>query len=150
MWFLLAPNAVANRAKPLVPSGDVNSASNRLWFSHGLQYADHFRCRYTSGHGVHGTVPHRALRIHEKDRRLGDAALLPWVVEIPGFDDAPLRIAQNRERQGQLEPQCLRLFRCIHRDRDEARPRRTDFLVVLAVVHQLAEAEGSPMAAIEE
>src|SRR5512146_67865 len=59
-------------------------------------------------------------------------------------------IAKNRKRQRQLSPQRLRFIGCIDRNSYYARARRTDFRVVLSVIRQLAEAERSPIAAIEE
>ena len=71
-------------------------------------------------------------------------------VDAPVPNDATFRIAQNRKRQRELTPQGLRFVGRIHRDSHYARARRPDFQVVLSVVRQLAEAERSPITAIEE
>jgi hypothetical protein len=113
------------------------------------QHADYFRCWRARSHRVDSSVAYPSVRLNDKDRGLGDAAPLLRVVEIPLANDAPLRIAQNRERQTQPASQGLRLFKRIYGDGHNARPGCADSLVMVAIVRQLAEAEGSPVAAIK-
>src|ERR1035441_5242732 len=96
------------------------------------------------------SVTYHLAGVNNEDGWLGDAAFLAGVVDAPVPNDATFRIAQNRKRQREVNPQALLFVGCIHRDGHYARARRPDFQVVLSVVRQLAEAERSPITAIEE
>src|ERR1035441_8766701 len=96
------------------------------------------------------SVTYHLAGVNNEDGWLGDAAFLAGVVDAPVPNDATLGIAQNRKRQTEVNPQGLRCVGCIHRDSHYARARRPDFQVALSVVRQLAEAERSPITAIEE
>jgi len=63
--------------------------------------------------------------------------------------DAPLHIRQNWEGQVQFLAHRFGFVGRVNRDRRDARARRANFTVVVAVIRQLAEAEGSPVTAKE-
>jgi hypothetical protein len=150
MSLRLPLNAIPNRAYPIGKQRDVKSASNRLRFS-GILYQGNNLGRWHAPHNrVHRSVTYHLAGVNNEDGWLGDAAFLAGVVDAPVPNDATFSIAQNRKRQREVNPQGLRFVGCIHRDSHYARARRPDFQVVLSVVRQLAEAERSPITAIEE
>lgn len=117
---------------------DVNLAPNRLPSRSGTQNAEDLRCRHARGDVIYFRVANGAITIDDEDGRLGDAAILPRVVDIPILNDAPLGVAQNRKREPQLAPQCFRFRGRIDGYGRDTGPRRVDFCVVVAVIRQLA------------
>ncbi len=152
LYFLvsLPANDVPNRSHPVRQWRDENSAPNRRRFSGRLQQANDLGRRDPPHNRVHRSVTHDPVLIDNEDCRLSDTAFLACIADIPILDDAPLRIAQNRKRQRKLSTHALGRCRRIYRDGYYACGRRPDFRVVVSVVRQLAEAERSPIAAIEE
>ncbi len=146
----LSPNQVAYPAEPLAQSRYVRPPANLLARSHGLQHEQHFRRRHARSDPIDRRITHRPISLNDKGRRLRNATLLPPVIYVPLLDDAAVRIAQYWERQIQFAPQCLRCLLNIYGDSGQAGPGRADFLVMIPVVRQLAEAEWSPRATIEE
>jgi len=86
----------------------------------------------------------------DKKGRVGDSSFLARIVDIPGLDDASPRIAQDRKWQGQLLPQCFGSVGSIDGGGDSGSTGRADFVEMLAVIRQLANAERSPTAAVKE
>jgi hypothetical protein len=69
---------------------------------------------------------------------------------VPFPDDAACRVAQDHERQPQVPAHRLGRLGRIDRHRHDISAGGPDFAIAVAVVRQLAEAEGSPMAAVEQ
>ena len=99
---------------------------------------------------VHRSVTDYLVEIDHEDGWFGDAASFSRVVDVPVFDNASFRIAQNRKRQCELSSQGLRCFARIDRNSHQARARRPDVRIVFAIIRQLAEAKRSAIPAIEE
>lgn len=144
------PKAVANRAKPLGWSGDIDFSLSRTIPSGRLQHADDFRSWHARGNGIHRAVAHCAIAVNDKDCRFGNPTLVPRIIDIPLLYHAPFCITQNRKRQVQLKAQLFRFFRRIHRNGHDTGPGGVEFMIMPAVIRQLAETERSPMSAIEE
>jgi hypothetical protein len=60
------------------------------------------------------------------------------------------RVGQNQKGQSQVKPQGLRFFGRIHRNRNDVRAGCANLRIVLTVIRQLAEAERSPVTAVEQ
>ena len=90
-------------------------------FRAGLQNADDLRSWDPRGHGIDCRVADSTIWTDNKDGGFGDAAFLAWVVDVPLLDEAFPGIAQDRKRQGQLLPQCLRSIWRIDRNSYELR-----------------------------
>ena len=150
MSLRLPLNEIPNRAYPIGKLRDVEFASNRLRPS-GILYQGNNLGRWHALHNcVHRSKTYHPAGVKNEDGWLGDAAFLAGVVDAPLPNHATVGIAQDRKRQREVNPQRLRFVRSIHRHGHYACARRPDFQVVLSVVRQLAEAESSPIAAIEE
>jgi len=141
---------VADPANPIGQPWNVGPSAGRPALSRRLQHQDHFGCRHARNDAIDCCVAHRPISLDDKGRRLRNSTLLPRIIDVPLLNDTALRIAQDREGKIQVTLQRLRYFRGIYGDRDNSGPGRADLLVVIAVVHQLAEAEWSPRATVEE
>jgi hypothetical protein len=128
----------------------MDSASHRLPFGGILQQGNNFGRRHTSYYGVYRCVTYCMAGVDNEDGWLGDPAFHSWIVNAPVLNDSTFCIAQNWKRQREICTQGFRFGGCIHRNSYDARARGLDFQVVLPIVRQLAEAESSPIAAIEE
>ncbi len=149
------PNSVSsseekptNGAVELPDMRDVCLAPSRRPFARP-QNANYFRRRYARGHAVNLGVAHHAIASDHEYSRLGDAALLPRIINVPLFYEAAFGIAQNWKREPQFAPQGLGSLRRINGNGREVRPGGADLFVVVAVIRQLAKAERSPVSAIE-
>jgi len=87
----------------------VKRASNRLPFGGILQQGNNRGRRYTPHNRVHRRVTRHVAGINNEDGWLGDAALLSRIVDTLVPNNATFHIAQNRKRQSEVNPQCLRL-----------------------------------------
>lgn len=94
-------------------------------------------------------IAHPAVAIDDENGRPSDAALFFRVVNVPLLHDAPLRITQDRKWQVQLLAHRFGFPGRVNRDCRDARTCRANFAVVLTVIRQLAETEGSPVTAKE-
>jgi hypothetical protein len=95
-------------------------------------------------------VAHGAVTIDDENGWSCDAALFACVVNIPLLHDTAFRVTQDWKWQPQLLAHCFGFFEPVDRDGSDARARRANFAVLLAVIRQLAEAEGSPVPAKED
>lgn len=129
---------------------DVKSPAGGSHWPGTSENAEGFRRRNAHGYGVHRNVAHGKVAANDENCGFGDPSLFAPVIDIPVLNDASFRIAQNGEWQTELATQGFGSFRRIHRDAGKGRAGRTDFLVMLAIIRQLAEAERSPRAAIED
>ena len=143
-------NGVPNSAEEVCRGWDVALSPGWRRCRRRLQKADDLWRGRAARHAVHRHVADDAVGIDDEHGRLRDAAPLAGVVDAPFPDDAAFRVAQNHERQPQVPPHCLGRLRRIDRHRHNISAAVPDFAVVVAVVRQLTEAEGSPVAAIEE
>lgn len=114
------------------------------------QEGSDFRRGHARGNGVNGRETNEATWIEDENRRFGNAAFLPGIVNVPVLDYTTICVAQDGERQMQFAPHGFRFFGRVDGDRGEICAARTNFLIVVAVIRQLAETEGSPMASIEK
>ena len=114
------------------------------------QEGSDFRRGNARGNGVNGRETDEASGIEDENRRFGNAAFLPGIVNVPVLDYTTICVAQDGERQMQFAPHGFRFFGRVDGDRGEICAARTNFLIVVAVIRQLAETEGSPMASIEK
>ena len=94
-------------------------------------------------------IAHPAVAIDDENGRPSDAALFFRVVNVPLLHDAPLRITQDRKWQVQLLAHRFGFPGRVNRDCRDVRTCRANFAVVLTVIRQLAETEGSPVTAKE-
>lgn len=72
------------------------------------------------------------------------------IVNVPIADDAALGIAQDRKGQIELAAHPFRFLLWIYGNSEDACSRRTNGVVVLTIIRQLAEAERSPVATIKK
>lgn len=113
------------------------------------QEGSDFRRGHARGNSVNGRETDEASGIEDENRRFGNAAFLLGIVDVPVLDYTTICVAQDGERQMQFAPNGFRFFGRVDGNRDEICAARTNFLIVVAVIRQLAETEGSPMASIE-
>ena len=106
--------------------------------------------RYAERNSVGCGVSDHLARVDDEDGRLSNAASLGGVVEIPGLDDSAFGVAQHWKRQREVKTQGFGLGGWVYRDSRYVCAGGLDLRVMVAVVRQLAEAESSPVAAIEE
>jgi hypothetical protein len=121
MSLHLPLNVIPNRAYPIGKQRDVKSASNSLRSSGILQQGNNLGCWHAPHNRVHRSEAYHLAGVNDEDGWLGDAAFLAGVVNAPVLNDATFRIAQNRKRQREVNPQSLRFVGCIHRDSHYAR-----------------------------
>lgn len=114
------------------------------------QEGSDFRRGHARGNGVNGRETNEASGIEDENRRFGNAAFLLGVVNVPLLDNATICVAQDAEGQAQFAPHGFGFVGRVDGDRDEICAARTNFLIVVAIIRQLAETEGSPMAPIEK
>lgn len=114
------------------------------------QEGSDFRRGHARGNGVNGRETDEASGIEDENRRFGDAAFLPGIVNVPVLDNATSCVAQDAEGQAQFAPHGFGFFGRVDGDRGEICAARANFLIAAAVIRQLAETEGSPMASIEK
>lgn len=124
-------------------------ATGRI-LAHVPQEGSDFRRWNARGNGVNGRETDEASGIEDENRRFGNAAFLPGIVNVPVLDNATICVAQDREGQVQFAPHGFGFFGRVDGNRDEICAARTNFLIAAAVIRQLAETEGSPMASIEK
>jgi hypothetical protein len=136
--------------KPIRGPRNIDSPPYYVGPSRLLQKVNDLGGPNPHGHRIHRRILNDAIRINHKHCRLGDPAVLPRIEDVPVTHNLPFRIAQNRERQRKLFAQGFGNFRWIHRHSHQARTRRLESEVVVAIIRQLAKAERSPTAAIEE
>jgi len=111
---------------------------------------DDFQGRHAGRNAADNDASYSAVRTDDKDRRFRDTTPLARIVDIPLPDQAPLCVTQDRKWQRELFPQDFRLFRRIRGNGDEFSTGRANFIVVVAVIRQLANTKRSPATAIEE
>lgn len=124
-------------------------ATGRI-LAHVPQEGSDFRSGNARGNSVNGRETDEASGIEDENRRFGNAAFLPGIVNVPVLDNATICVAQDGERQMQFAPNGFGFFGRVDGNRDEICAARTNFLIAAAVIRQLAETEGSPMASIEK
>lgn len=103
-----------------------------------------------SGDSIDLDVADAAVTVDDEGGWLRDTPVFPWVVKTPLLHDTAVGVSQDREGQGEVSPQRLRLCGCIDGDDDQISARSADGVVVIAVVRQLAVTKRSPMASIEQ
>jgi hypothetical protein len=100
-------------------------------------------------HAVDRGETHAPLAVEHERGRHGDAPLLERVEQIPVAHHLPLDVAPNWEGHAQRPPQMLGALRLIHRQGGDAISRPQKGVRTVAIIRQLADAEGSPVAAVE-
>lgn len=145
-------DAIAEGAEEADEAGDDAFAAGLG--GHGLngskQEIDDGGGRDARGGAVNGLEADAAIAINDENGRLGDAALFGFVEDAPFADDAALRIAEDREGQAQLPADTIGKPRRIHGDGDQISAGLANLRVEVAILRQLAEAEGSPETTIEK
>ncbi len=145
-----ASKGVAKGTNPVPKLRNVTLTQYFMTFRAGLQHQKDLRRWDARGHGIYCRVADSTILTDNKDGGFGDAAFLARIVDVPLLDDAPPGIAQDRKRQGQLLPQCLGSIWRIDGRGYKRGASCTNLVVTLAVIRQLAEAEWSPIPAVEE
>lgn len=101
-------------------------------------------------HAIDGREAHASLAVDYERGRDGNAALLPRVEQVPVAHHLPPDIAQNWEWQPHRAPQVLSALWLVHRQGDDAITRPQKIIGPVAIIRQLTDAEGSPVAAVED
>jgi hypothetical protein len=116
----------------------------------GLKNAQDVGSGDTCDGGINGSVEDCSIATEDEDGRYGDPTLFAGIVDAPLLDHAFAGVAENREGQAKVVAQGCRLGGRIDGNGNYVRAGRADFIVVCGIVRQLAEAEGSPIAAVKE
>src|SRR5487761_233515 len=105
---------------------------------------------HARGRHVDRAVAHDAAAIDNENRRAGYPAFLFRVVNIPLLHDEAFPVRQNWKWEAQFAAHGFGFFRRVDRDSGDVCTRSANFIVMVAIVRQLAEAERSPMPAKED
>jgi hypothetical protein len=141
---------IANREDDVREAGEISFASGRGRLARGLQNTHDVRRGNAGEGGVNGSVQNTAVLAEDEDRREGDAAFFSWIEDAPVLDHLLVGIAENVERQTKIVTQRGGLQGRIDGNGNQVRAGGANFIVVRRVIRQLAEAEGSPIAAEKE
>jgi hypothetical protein len=141
---------VPNATEEVSRGRDVVFSPGGWTFCSRLQKADDLWWSYAARYAIHRRVANGTVGIDNEQGRLCDAAPLAGVVDVPFPNHPPRRVAQDHERQPQVPPHRFGRLRRIDRYADNISAGGPDFVIVVAIIRQLAEAEGSPMSAVEE
>jgi len=141
---------VTKCAEPIGRPGNVSFPPDLAIRICGLQQGEYFGSRNACGDGIYRGEAHRAIPVDQKSRGLGNSVLFPRIVDVPLDDHSPPGVAQDGEGKIQIATHGPRFFLGVHRHGSDTGAGRADRGVVVAVVRQLAKAEGSPIAAIEQ
>ena len=128
---------------------DVNLAF-RFVLSSTAENANDFARRNPCRDVIYFGILDGPIAIDDEYYRLGNATLLLGIINTPILDHPPLGIAQNGKGQPQLAADCFGFDWRIDAHGHNVGPGRADFLVMIAVIRQLAKTEWSPIAAIED
>jgi hypothetical protein len=100
-------------------------------------------------HAVDGAKQHAPLAVNRERSRHSDAPFFVSVQQIPLAHHLPFHVAPNWKAHAQRLPQMLSALRLIHRQSDDAISRTQKCVRSVAIIRQLADAERSPLAAVE-
>jgi hypothetical protein len=143
-------NGVPNSPEEVSRGRDVAFSPGWRRVRPRLQKSDDFWRNYAARYAVHRCVANSAVGTDDEHGRFCNTAPLAGVVDVPFPNHAACCIAQDHERQPQVPPHRFGGLRRINRHGGKISAGGPDFVIVVAVIRQLAEAEGSPVAAIEE
>jgi hypothetical protein len=99
---------------------------------------------------VDGGEAHPAVRRENEDRRFRDPSFFARIVYVPLAHDVASRIRQNWKGKTKVVAHGLRLFGRVDRNGYQGRAGGTQRRIEVAIFRQLAKAERSPVASIEE
>jgi hypothetical protein len=140
----------ANRSNPVGDARYAKLATNLLTFRRQPKHAHQLRSRHPDGDSVDCRITYSAVMRDKKDRGFGDTASLAWVQDAPSPDKPPFCVAKNWKRQVELPPDGFGFCRFIDRDGRYACAGSVESVVIIAVLRQLAEAERSSVATVEQ
>ncbi len=86
----------------------------------------------------------------DEDSWFGDASFFTGIVDVPLAYHVTLGVRQDWKGKIQVAAHGLGLIRRIHRNGHHIRAGGAEGWIEIAIFHQLAETEGSPVPAIEE
>ena len=98
---------------------------------------------------VRGMEPKAKALVNHEDGGLGNAAFFPGIENPPGCDHLPLRVGENDKGNSQIGFDYRGLFWRIHRNCGNGGSSPLKWVKAVPILRQLAEAEGSPVAAIK-
>jgi len=98
---------------------------------------------------IYRDVAHYPAGIENEYGRFRYASLFRSVIDAPFPGHAAMRVAQDREIEVKFITDSLGFFRVIDGNGGEIRASRANGQLLVAIVRQLAKAEGSPMPAVE-
>jgi hypothetical protein len=149
LGFGARANHISDRAKKIADARDVNFALSFVLCT-AAENANDFARWNPRRDVIYFGMLDGPIAIDDEHYRLGNAALFLGIINTPFLNHPPFCIAQNRKGELQLAPHCFGFDWRIDAHGHNVGPGRAYFLVMIAVIRQLAKTEWSPIAAIED